>query len=86
MYEQIEFFIIPNPCKNYCEADKNGYCLQCYRSRKERFHWHQLLETEKRDVIRLCRQRRRRKQTLSLKQDKTHGSDTGETEKQLPLF
>lgn len=34
-----------------------GYCLGCYRSREERFHWNAFSDSQKRAILRLCRQR-----------------------------
>ncbi|WP_341502981.1 DUF1289 domain-containing protein [Gallaecimonas sp. GXIMD4217] len=59
--EQLEFFDIPSPCRGVCQADSRGYCLGCLRSREERFHWHQLSNAQKRKVIQLCEQRRKRR-------------------------
>lgn len=58
--EQIEIFEIPSPCRGICQANNRGYCLGCLRSREERFYWNQLSDAQKRHVINLCNQRRRR--------------------------
>lgn len=44
MAQQLEFFEIPSPCRGICQAD-------------ERFGWMKLSDPQKRDVLRLCRQR-----------------------------
>ncbi|MGR6439326.1 DUF1289 domain-containing protein [Proteus mirabilis] len=57
MQEQLEFFDIPSPCIGRCESNLQGYCIGCYRSRQERFSWSTMSHQEKRNVLRLCRQR-----------------------------
>ncbi|MCL1079501.1 DUF1289 domain-containing protein [Parashewanella spongiae] len=58
--EQLEFFDVPSPCISVCQTDSRGYCLGCFRSRDERFQWQQFTLAKKVDVIRLCKQRKRR--------------------------
>ncbi|MEH2921443.1 DUF1289 domain-containing protein [Samsonia erythrinae] len=60
MPEQLELFAVPNPCRGICQTDERGYCRGCLRNRHERFHWGQMSDTQKQDVLRLCRQRLRR--------------------------
>ncbi|WP_437611951.1 DUF1289 domain-containing protein [Erwinia sp. V71] len=57
MAEQLEFFPVPSPCRGICQADDRGYCRGCMRSRDERFHWMKFTDAQKREVLRLCRQR-----------------------------
>lgn len=57
MAEQLEFFEIPSPCSGICQSNEQGYCRGCYRTRDERFNWLKFSDTEKRNVLRLCRQR-----------------------------
>ncbi len=57
MAEQLEFFPVPSPCRGICQADDRGYCRGCMRSRDERFNWMKFTDAEKREVLRLCRQR-----------------------------
>ncbi|NHB88786.1 DUF1289 domain-containing protein [Photorhabdus tasmaniensis] len=57
MVEQLEFFAIPSPCRGICQANERGFCLGCYRSREERFNWMKMSDGQKREVLRLCRQR-----------------------------
>lgn len=57
---QLEFFDIPSPCIGVCESNNRGYCKGCLRSRDERLYWLQLAPAQKREVIRLCQQRRQR--------------------------
>lgn len=61
MVAQLEFFEIASPCQRICETDKQGYCLNCFRSREERFDWLTFSNSRKREVLRLCRQRALRK-------------------------
>lgn len=57
MAEQLEFFDIPSPCRGICQTNEQGYCRGCYRTRDERFNWLKFSNAEKRNIIRLCRQR-----------------------------
>ncbi|WP_353244163.1 DUF1289 domain-containing protein [Providencia sp.] len=57
MAEQLEFFEIPSPCGGICQTNEQGYCRGCYRTRDERFNWLKFSNAEKRNIIRLCRQR-----------------------------
>ncbi|MEX6137442.1 DUF1289 domain-containing protein [Providencia hangzhouensis] len=50
-------FEIPSPCRGICQSNEQGYCRGCYRTRDERFNWLKFSDTEKRNVLRLCRQR-----------------------------
>lgn len=43
------------------QSDERGYCRGCMRSRDERFNWQNLTNTQKQEVLRLCRQRMLRK-------------------------
>jgi len=58
--KQIEFFDIPSPCINVCQAGPKGYCLGCYRSREERQHWHSLEDDVKRKIVKACVSRKKR--------------------------
>jgi predicted Fe-S protein YdhL (DUF1289 family) len=62
MMEQLSFFAVPSPCIGVCQSDSRGYCLGCLRNRDERFNWMSYSELRKQDVIRLCSQRKRRRQ------------------------
>lgn len=62
MAEQLEFFPVPSPCRGLCRADHRGYCVGCLRSREERFGWMSCTDAQKRNIIRLCQQRRLRSQ------------------------
>ncbi|HAT2870101.1 TPA: DUF1289 domain-containing protein [Serratia marcescens] len=57
MAQQLEFFDIPSPCRGNCQADDRGFCRGCLRSREERFGWMTMSDAQKREVLRLCRQR-----------------------------
>ncbi|XBS68052.1 DUF1289 domain-containing protein [Acerihabitans sp. KWT182] len=57
MPEQLEFFTIPSPCRGICQSDARGYCIGCLRSRQERFDWTGMNDSQRREVLRLCRQR-----------------------------
>lgn len=61
MAEQLEFFPIQSPCRGICQVDERGFCKGCMRSRDERFNWQRLSDTQKQEVLRLCRQRLLRK-------------------------
>ncbi len=58
--QQVELFAIPSPCRRICETDSRGYCRGCMRSRDERFNWLRFDDGQKREVLRLCQQRRQR--------------------------
>jgi len=55
--EQLDFFSVPSPCVGICQVNNRGYCQGCYRSRDERFNWQAMTADQKRQVIRLCKQR-----------------------------
>lgn len=57
MAEQLEFFPVPSPCRGICQSDERGYCRGCMRSRDERFNWQKMNDSQKQEVLRLCRQR-----------------------------
>ncbi|CAM2968970.1 DUF1289 domain-containing protein [Vibrio mytili] len=59
--EQLEFFTVPSPCVGICTADEKGYCKGCMRKREERFNWLNYTAAEQLHIIKLCRQRYRRK-------------------------
>lgn len=79
MDQQLEFFEIPSPCRGICQADDRGYCRGCMRSRDERFNWIKLSDPQKRDVLRLCRQR-------WLRQQRNDKSDPSNQPEQPSLF
>ena len=68
--EQLEFFEIPSPCIGVCQTDARGYCKGCLRNRDERFNWLAFSDVKKYDVIRLCKQRRRRRELAIMKAEK----------------
>lgn len=55
---QLEFFEIPSPCIGVCESNNRGYCKGCFRSRDERLYWLKFSDADKRQVVRLCQQRK----------------------------
>ncbi|HEG1828245.1 TPA: DUF1289 domain-containing protein [Enterobacter cloacae] len=61
MAEQLEFFPIQSPCRGICQVDERGYCRGGMRTRDERFNWQNFSDTQKQEVLRLCRQRFLRK-------------------------
>lgn len=69
MAEQLEFFDIPSPCRGICQTNEQGYCRGCYRTRDERFNWLKFSDAEKRNIIRLCRQRYLRGVSKKIVQD-----------------
>ncbi|WP_018692228.1 DUF1289 domain-containing protein [Algicola sagamiensis] len=64
--EQLEIFPVPSPCKGICQTDNQGYCIGCFRSRDERFHWQTLSDPEKHQVLMRC-QRRAKTKTRQVK-------------------
>lgn len=87
--EQLEFFNIPSPCIGVCSVDEKGYCKGCLRNRDERFNWLNMTSGQKLHVIKLCRQRYRRRQSEALqknnREDLSVSSKTS-TDAQQPLF
>ncbi|MBY5945844.1 DUF1289 domain-containing protein [Photobacterium rosenbergii] len=72
--EQLDFFTIPSPCVGVCQANNRGYCKGCFRSRDERFYWQQLTNEQKRNVIRLCKQRYQRVMRAKAQQNRQDDS------------
>lgn len=85
MPQQIEFFDIPSPCKRICETDAKGYCMGCLRSREERFNWLSFSNQQKRDIIRLCKQRAKRRYYAQMQKQNEMQSTSFELP-QLDLF
>ncbi|MGO2161532.1 MAG: DUF1289 domain-containing protein [Vibrio toranzoniae] len=86
MVEQLEFFQVPSPCVGVCSSDEKGYCNGCMRKRDERFNWMSMTPSEQLHVIKLCRQRYRRK---VMKQNNLVGKpekEEGNTSPQRDLF
>ncbi len=84
--EQLEFFQVPSPCVGVCSSDDKGYCNGCMRKRDERFNWMSMTPAEQLHVIKLCRQRYRRK---IMKQNNLVGlpvEEEGSTSPQRDLF
>jgi len=57
---QLEFFDIPSPCVEVCQANEKGYCLGCMRTREERKEWIHFDNDTKQKVIKRCIQRKKR--------------------------
>ncbi|WED22919.1 DUF1289 domain-containing protein [Vibrio sp. JC009] len=72
--EQLEFFSVPSPCIGVCSMDEKGYCRGCMRKREERFNWLSMTPAEQKHVLKLCRQRYRRK----MQQGKVQPADLSE--------
>jgi len=79
--QQIEIFEIPSPCIDICQSNSRGFCLGCYRSRDERFRWLKMDTAEKKRVLILCQQRKKRhqkklaaiQQTVEVKENDQNG-------------
>lgn len=70
--EQLEIFVVASPCVGVCHADEKGYCKGCMRKRTERFNWLSMTPAEQLHVLKLCRQRYRRKmQVISTVENST---------------
>lgn len=79
--EQLEFFTVPSPCVGVCTVDDKGYCQGCMRKREERFNWLTMTPAQQLYVIKLCKQRYRRKVSQSQSQpEKTTQSDSPQQE------
>lgn len=84
--EQLDFFTIPSPCVGVCQANNRGYCKGCFRSRDERFHWQQLTNEQKRNVIRLCKQRYQRIMRAKAQQSMPDDNSGSDVSPQQELF
>ncbi|GEM79518.1 DUF1289 domain-containing protein [Vibrio superstes] len=82
--EQLDFFDVPSPCIGVCSSDERGYCKGCMRNRDERFEWQTMSPNKKKHVIKLCRQRYRRKMLNNPSSPKT--TVTEPTNPQADLF
>ncbi|MCL6416792.1 DUF1289 domain-containing protein [Aestuariirhabdus sp. Z084] len=58
--EQFELFDIDSPCRSICTTNNRGFCVGCLRSRDERFNWNQMTQTQRAEVMALCKRRRAR--------------------------
>ncbi|MFQ3288923.1 MAG: putative Fe-S protein YdhL (DUF1289 family) [Alteromonadaceae bacterium] len=61
---QLEFFDVPSPCVSVCQTDDKGLCLGCFRKRDERLNWLNFTSDDKQKVIKRCKQRKKRKESL----------------------
>lgn len=84
--EQLDFFDVPSPCIGVCSADERGYCKGCMRKREERFSWLNLTPAEKQHVIKLCRQRYRRKMAKKSAASAKGKTGPDESSPQVDLF
>ncbi|WP_038199455.1 DUF1289 domain-containing protein [Vibrio nigripulchritudo] len=82
--EQLEFFSVPSPCVRVCTTDERGYCNGCMRNRQERFEWLTMTPAQQLHVIKLCRQRYRRKMLKQRKEE--FQSEAEENSPQQDLF
>ncbi|CAH8198995.1 DUF1289 domain-containing protein [Vibrio aestuarianus] len=71
--EQLEFFNVPSPCIGVCTVDNKGYCHGCMRKREERFNWLSMTPAQQSHVIKLCRQRYKRKMQHKTQEAKSAG-------------
>jgi len=78
--DQLQLFSIDSPCIGVCEVNNRGYCKGCFRSRDERFHWHQFSEGDKSKILKLCNRRSKRKPGLN------KGDDEPDQPHNLSLF
>jgi len=63
-FMQLEFFDVPSPCVSVCQTDDKGLCLGCFRKRDERLNWTNFTSDDKQKVIKRCKQRKKRKDSL----------------------
>lgn len=68
MTQQIELFAIDNPCIGVCQSNKKGFCFGCLRSRPERQMWLQMTDEQRRNVLRLIVDRRKRIELMRQRQ------------------
>ena len=78
--EQLEFFDIPSPCVGVCISNNRGYCKGCFRSRDERLYWLKLSDAQKREVVRLCAQRKRKEWLAKMQSYSANTDDGGEVD------
>ncbi|OLQ90853.1 Fe-S protein [Vibrio ponticus] len=81
--EQLEFFVVPSPCVGVCSVDEKGYCQGCMRKRDERFNWLSMTPGQQLHVLKLCRQRYRRKMLANAAAEKESNSDVSTPQQDL---
>ncbi|WP_194435278.1 DUF1289 domain-containing protein [Vibrio fluminensis] len=81
--EQLEFFIVPSPCVGVCSVDEKGYCQGCMRKRDERFNWLSMTPNQQLHVLKLCRQRYRRKVMANVATEKETNTDVSTPQQDL---
>lgn len=84
--QQLDFFDVPSPCIGVCQMNANGYCRGCMRNRDERFNWMSFSVSQKKNVIRLCKQRYYRLQLAERKKQAQQQDDDPKPAGQLNLF
>lgn len=90
---QKELFSLPNPCIGICQSGPGGYCIGCFRSRDERFNWHNKPEWERSDILKKLAIRKRnralaqrRDAWLKAQQEQKPSSHQEQSPKQLQLL
>lgn len=76
MLSQGELFDIESPCINICKWNNRGYCLGCFRSRDERFHWLKFSDFQRQKIINLCDKRKSKVNNNKLKRQLQSELDT----------
>ena len=60
---------LPSPCISVCQVDpETGYCLGCFRSRREIAEWSTMGTQEQAELLDALKQRRAKKTGLRLRQ------------------
>jgi len=87
---QLDFFDVPSPCVGVCQSDEKGHCLGCMRSRDERQNWQDFDNDKKQKVIKLCLNRKKRKEnktkTQAIDNNSEQTLDSRQTELQPSLL
>lgn len=86
MIDQGQLFHTPNPCRSICTVNNKGFCKGCFRSREERFHWHELTEYQKHLVVQLCYVREKRVLAAQRKKQWLAEQNKAQQEAQFDLF
>jgi predicted Fe-S protein YdhL (DUF1289 family) len=86
MIDQGEFFQTPNPCRSICTVNNKGFCKGCFRSREERFHWHEFTEYQKHLVVQICQGREKRVEAARHKKMLREAQAKEQQQAQFDLF
>lgn len=86
MIDQGELFHTPNPCRSICTVNNKGFCKGCFRSREERFHWHEFTEYQKHLVVQLCQVREKRVEAARHKKLLKEAQEREQQKAQFDLF